>query len=98
MNDIMPTYPSMNAYELVMILKDDKEATVKKIADLLSEKKGSIEKKENWGKKSFSYPIKKMTAGYYLLWNIKAPQDAIQDLKKRLDYNEEVIRYLLIKL
>jgi ribosomal protein S6 len=81
-----------------MILKDDKEATVSKITDLIVSKKGVVESNDKWGKKTFSYPIKKTSSGYYFLLSLKAPQGEIQDFKKKLDYNEDVLRYLLITI
>lgn len=88
----------MNSYELVLILKDDKEKSLKNITQLLEEKKGSVVKTDNWGKKTFAYPIKKTLSGFYYILNLNAEKNVIQDFKKKLDYNEDVLRYLLIAL
>lgn len=88
----------MNAYELVLILKDDKGKTFSEITKLLEDKKAKIVKTENWGKKNFSYPIKKITAGYFYIVNLEAEQNVIPDFKRKLDYNEEVLRYLLLTI
>lgn len=81
-----------------MILKDDKDATVSKITDLIASKKGVVESNNKWGKRTFSYQIKKTSSGYYFLLSLKAPQEEIQDFKRKLDYNEDVLRYLLITI
>ncbi|HLL61185.1 MAG TPA: 30S ribosomal protein S6 [Candidatus Nitrosocosmicus sp.] len=88
----------MNAYELVLILKDDKEASLKQVTQLLEEKKGKIVKTDTWGKKNLAYPIKKNTSGFFYIVNLEAEKDIIQDFKKKLDYNEDVLRYLLLSL
>lgn len=59
---------------------------------------GTLIKSEKWGKKDCAYPIKKHTSGYYFEWKIMMDQKKISAFKKKMDYDEEVLRYLLIKL
>lgn len=88
----------MNSYELVFILKEDKEETTNKIKKYIEDLTGKIQSSEKWGKKDFTYPIKKLKAGYYFLWKINFSQDKIQEFKKKLDFDEEIVRYLLLKV
>ncbi len=88
----------MNSYELVLILKDNKEGALKEITKLVTDKEGKIVKSDEWGKKNFAYPIKKSTSGFYHIIQFEAEKSIVQDFKRKLDYNEEVLRYLLLTL
>lgn len=87
---------NMNSYELVFILKEDKEDILNKIKQIILDLKGEIISQEKWGKKNFAYRIKKNPFGYYFLWRINIAKDKIQELKKKFDFDEDIIRYLLL--
>lgn len=87
-----------NLYELVLILKEDKEEIVNKIKNLILDFKGKIISQDNWGKKEFAYRIKKRDFGYYLLLKIDFPKKEVFSLKKKLNFDENIIRYLLLKV
>ncbi len=84
-------------YELVLILKSDKEEILGRLTKFIEDHSGNVTKKDSWGKKNFEYPIKKESSGYYFDWQISLEKKNIKDLKKNLDYDEEVLRYLLIR-
>jgi len=86
----------MNSYELVFILKEDKEEILNKIKQTILDFKGEIFSQEKWGKKTFAYRIKKLSSGYYFLWKINVAKDKTQALKKKLDLDENIVRYLLL--
>lgn len=87
----------MHAYELVLILKEDRDETVKKITTDIEAGSGKVTAAEKWGKKDLSYPIKKCASGYYHTWQIELNHKKVNDFKKKLEYDEDVLRYLLIK-
>jgi ribosomal protein S6 len=86
----------MNAYELVLIVKDEKE-NLKNLQKSVTDLKGKVTAEETWGKKNFYFPIKKQTSGVYLQWKIELGLRQVSDLKKKLDYDENVLRYLLLQ-
>ena len=88
----------MNEYELAFILKEEKEEILNKLIQDIEGQKGTITKKSAWGKKEFYYPINKISHGFYFLWNISLPKPAVAPLKKQLNFNENVMRYLLLKI
>lgn len=88
----------MNSYELVFIVKDEKEETLKKIQQLIEDAKGKIASQEKWGKKTLAYPIKKLHAGYYFVWKLAMEQGKVQEFKKKLEFDENILRYLLLKI
>ncbi|OGK17266.1 30S ribosomal protein S6 [Candidatus Roizmanbacteria bacterium RIFCSPHIGHO2_02_FULL_40_13b] len=84
-------------YELVYIARDEADTATDKVKSYITGSKGTVEGERKWGKKRFAYPIKKETSGFYFLWDISMGQDTIAPFKRKLDLDENVLRYLLIK-
>ncbi len=59
---------------------------------------GTVGKVENWGLKSLSYRIKKNRKAYFTLMNIDAPAAAITEVERQQRINEDVLRWLTIKV
>ena len=55
-------------------------------------------KVEAWGLKSLAFRIKKNRKAYFTLLNIDAPPAAIVELERQLGLNEDVIRYLTLRV
>ena len=51
-----------------------------------------------WGKRRLAYAIDYKTEGWYVLVNFTAPVDLPRELERNLQINENVLRYLVIKL
>lgn len=81
-------------YELTFLLNE--EAEIAKLKELLVTLKVDLLKEESWGKKRLSYPIKKHTTAVFYTWSLKADKKTIMELRKKLNYNEKLIRYLLL--
>ena len=77
----------MNRYEMIYIIDTDLEETAE------------IEKvDETWGKRRLAYAIDYKTEGWYVLVTFKAPVELPRELERNLQINENVLRYLVIKL
>lgn len=85
----------MNQYELTFLLETEEE--VKSVQDLITALKGKILKEEAWGKKALSYRIKKHRSAFYYHNSFDIDRKNIQELRKKLNFNEKIIRYLLLK-
>lgn len=81
------------SYELTFLLKE--EAEFKNIKDLV-ETFGKITKEEKWGEKSLAYPIKKNTRCYFFNLVLELSKDKANELRKKLNFNEKVLRFLLL--
>ena len=93
----------MPLYESVVIARQDIATTqVDTLADeltsIISEGGGTVAKRENWGLRSLTYRIKKNRKGHYLLFNIDAPPAAINEYERRMRINEDVLRYMTIRV
>ena len=93
----------MSYYECVFIARQDlsqsqAEALTESYTQILSDNKGKLVSKEYWGLKGLAYPIKKNKRGHYMMMNVEAPSSAIQEMERQMRFNEDVIRYLSIKV
>ena len=93
----------MAFYENVFIARQDvTQAQVDTLSDqftqILKDRGGQVTKREYWGLRSLSYRIKKNRKGHYVLFNIDAPADAVQEMERNMRLNEDVLRYLTVRV
>ena len=94
----------MNRYEMIYIIDTGLEEAarkelIEKVSALIEKNGGEIEKvDETWGKRRLAYAIDYKTEGWYVLVNFKAPVELPRELERNLQINENVLRYLVIKL
>jgi small subunit ribosomal protein S6 len=93
----------MPFYENVFIARQDISTTqVEALADtfaaLIAEQGGKVEKREYWGLRNLAYRVKKNRKGHYMLFNIDAPPGAVSELERNMRINEDVLRYLTIRV
>lgn len=86
----------MTKYELVVLLPDEEET--KQVKTLLTSLKAKVIKEESWGKKPLAYPVKKLGAAYFYDWIIELEGKRVVDLTKKLNFNEKLLRYLLLQV
>ncbi|MGE5269278.1 MAG: 30S ribosomal protein S6 [Thiohalocapsa sp.] len=93
----------MPLYENVFIARQDiSGAQVDALADtftqLIAEQGGEVKKREYWGLRNLTYRMKKNRKGHYVLFNIEAPAAAIAELERTMRINEDVLRYLTLRV
>ena len=94
----------MNRYELIYIIDTGLEEAarkelIEKVSALITGNGGEIEKvDETWGKRRLAYAIYYKNEGWYVLVNFKAPAELPRELERNLQINENVLRYLVVKL
>ncbi len=93
----------MPLYESVYITRPDISATqveslTADLTKIVEENGGKVTKDEYWGLKSLAYKINKNRKGHYSLLNIDAPAGAISEMERNMRINEDVLRYLSIKV
>jgi small subunit ribosomal protein S6 len=59
---------------------------------------GSVAKTEYWGVKSLSYRLRKNRKAHFTLMNLDAPAAAINEIERLERLNEDVLRYLTIRV
>ncbi len=90
-------------YETVFILTpvlsdEQTRESVSTYKKLFKELNVKIVHEESWGLKKLAYPIKKKNSGFYQLFQIEAPGEAIALLETAYKRDERVLRYITIHL
>ena len=93
----------MALFEHVIILKQSLSSNelsneLKNHTDMVSELSGNVVYQESWGMRNLAYPIKNNKKAFYEFMNIEIPQENIDLMNSKLNLNENVIRYLSIKV
>lgn len=93
----------MALYEHVVIARQDispqqAEALNDQIKALVEERGGHIAKIEYWGLRNLTYRIKKNRKGHYSLLALDAPAEAVKELERQLSINEDVLRYMTVRV
>jgi len=93
----------MSLYECVFIARQDISATqveglVSQFSGIIDEGGGKVASSEMWGLRSLAYRIKKNRKGHYVLLNLDAPSPAVQEMERIMRLNEDVIRYLTVRV
>lgn len=94
----------MNRYELTYIIDTAVEETarkelIEKFSGLIKLNGGEVEKvDETWGKRRLAYPINDKPEGYYVMVTMQAPSELPKEIERNLEINENILRYLIIKL
>jgi small subunit ribosomal protein S6 len=93
----------MPLYEHVYLARQD--ASTQQVEELTAQLKGvieglggSIKKTEYWGVKSLSYRLRKNRKAHFTLMDIDAPPPAINEIERLERLNEDVVRYLTIRV
>lgn len=93
----------MPAYEHVFLARQDlAQAQVDTLAEaaakIVEDNKGKVVKTETWGLRQLAYKIDKNRKAHFVMLAIDAPGDTITELERQAAINEDVIRYMTIRL
>jgi len=93
----------MPLYENVFIARQDisgaqAEALADQFTQLIADQGGEVKKREYWGLRNLAYRMNKNRKGHYVLFNIDAPAPAIAELERTMRINEDVLRYLTVRV
>ena len=93
----------MALYEHLLIARQDisaqaVDALATHLKTIVEGEGGKVEKQEYWGLRGLAYRIKKNRKGHYVLLNINAPSSAVTELERQLKINEDVLRYITVKV
>ena len=92
----------MRHYEIVFIVHPDQSeqvpAMVERYRTLVTGKNGHIHRLEDWGRRQMAYPIQKIHKAHYVLMNIEADQETLDELEHAFKFNDAVLRHLIIKV
>jgi small subunit ribosomal protein S6 len=93
----------MALYEHMLIARQDisaqaVDALATHLKTIVENEGGKVEKQEYWGLRTLAFRIKKNRKGHYVLLNLNAPAKAISELERQLKINEDVLRFLTVRV
>ena len=93
----------MPLYEHVFIARQDlAQAQVDALAEaatgIIESNGGRVVKTETWGLRSLAYRIAKNRKGHYVMLDFEAPTPVVAELERQTQINEDVIRYMTIRV
>ncbi len=93
----------MPHYEHIYLVRQDVtaqqvETLTETFKALIATHGGSVSKVEPWGLKSLTYRIRKNRKAHFTLMNITGPHAAVAELERQQGINEDVIRFITIKV
>ena len=94
---------SKNTYESAVLINaalDDEQiqAQISRIKEAITSNAGEIKEVEDWGRKRLAYPINKSKLGYYVFYKYEAENTTVSKLERMFNLDEQILRYLTIKL
>src|SRR3546814_12655561 len=75
----------MRHYEIVFLVHPDQSeqvpAMIERYKALIEGGNGKIHRLEDWGRRQLAYPIDNLVKAHYVLFNIEAGQDVLNELR-----------------
>ena len=91
----------MRHYEICFLVHPDQSeqvpAMLERYRTLIEEKKGSIHRLEDWGRRQLAYPVAKLHKAHYVLMNIECDSATLSELEGVFRFNDAVLRHLTIR-
>lgn len=93
----------MALYEHVFLARQDlSQAQVDALAEgatkIVEDHQGSVVRTETWGLKQLAYKIEKNRKAHFVMLAMDAPGDTVAELERQASINEDIIRYLTIRV
>ncbi|WP_367680520.1 30S ribosomal protein S6 [Candidatus Fukatsuia anoeciicola] len=92
----------MRHYEIIFMVHPDQSEQVPSMIDrysaIINKSAGQIHRMEDWGRRQMAYPINKLQKAHYILLNIEASQEAINELEMNFRFNDAVIRNIIMRI
>jgi small subunit ribosomal protein S6 len=73
------------------------EALNTRIQTMVTQRGGTIENVESWGRRRLAYPIGRFRDGVYIVSRFTLPPNAAAEIERALKLTESVIRHLLVR-
>ncbi|KDN09608.1 MAG: 30S ribosomal protein S6 [Gilliamella sp.] len=91
----------MRHYEIVFMVHPDQSeqvpSMIERYTGTLTTDGGKIHRLEDWGRRQLAYPIEKLHKAHYVLMNVEATQEAVNELEDSFRFNDAVIRSLIMR-
>jgi small subunit ribosomal protein S6 len=93
----MPLYEHVTLARQDLSVQQVEELTAQ-LTGVIAQLGGKVTKNEYWGLKSLNYRIRKNRKAHMTLLNVDAPPAALNEIERQERLNEDVLRYLTIRV
>jgi small subunit ribosomal protein S6 len=91
----------MRHYEIVFMVHPDQSeqvpGMVERYTATIQKDGGQVHRLEDWGRRQLAYNINKVHKAHYILMNVEASNDAMDELTTTFRFNDAIIRNLVIR-
>ena len=92
----------MRDYEALVIVdarleEGDIQKAVDRFVGAIGDAGGEVTGIDRWGVRKFAYEIAHQAEGYYFVANFRAPQSAVDQLKRTLQISDEFLRGKIVR-
>jgi small subunit ribosomal protein S6 len=89
-------------YDVIYILDpnattEEAAAISTKVEQIVAEAKGTILKKDDWGKRRLAYMVKKNREGHYIFFHLSISTETIAEITRNLRLMEKVIKFSVVR-
>jgi small subunit ribosomal protein S6 len=90
-------------YELTYVIsgvvqQNQVDDIVRKVNHLVESNGGDVLEVDEWGNQRLAYEIDRKRSGYYVNMYFQAPGSLIERLERELQINDDVLRYLTLRM
>ena len=90
----------MRHYEIVFMVHPDQSdqvpGMVERYRGLVERGEGKVHRSEDWGRRQLAYPVGKIHKAHYILMNIEASRETLEELESAFRFNDAVLRNLIV--
>ena len=93
----------INEYETTYITRPELSEDVQvrlfeKLNEIIERYEGTLFTHDQWGRRKLAYQIKKHNHGFYVYLNYVGPADLPKELERIIRLDDQIIRFLTVKL
>lgn len=90
----------MKSYEGVFVFPPEsapeaRKSQLKSLDELISKFGGTIQQKQEWGKRPMGYAIKKFSEGYYVICDYQMETSKAPEFRKGLELQDELLKFMV---
>ncbi|GGB46849.1 30S ribosomal protein S6 [Shewanella inventionis] len=91
----------MRHYEIVFMVHPDQSEQVpgmiERYTGAITAANGTIHRLEDWGRRQLAYPIQDLHKAHYVLMNVEATAESIEELETAFRFNDAVLRNMVMR-
>jgi small subunit ribosomal protein S6 len=92
----------LRRYETIVITHadcpdDEIQSIIDKYKAIIESRKGLVVKIDKWGKRKLAYEIKKVSRGFYILFDFVGQADAVDELERNLNIDDKILKFMTVK-